>query len=40
MTTAFARYLTDSSYSLDDALHDGMTDDEYVTATDPYADNT
>jgi len=39
MTAAFARYLTDASYDIDHALRDGMTDDEYIAATDPYGDD-
>jgi hypothetical protein len=39
MSAAYQRYLTDSAYDLDSALRDGMTDTEYIEATDPYQDN-
>lgn len=39
MTAAYLRYLSDDSYDLDHALSDGMTDDEYITAIDPYGDD-
>jgi hypothetical protein len=39
MTMAYLRYLTDDTYSLDAALEDGMTDDEYLEVTDPYGDD-
>ncbi len=33
VTPACLRYLTEEAYGLDDALRDGMTDDEYRNAT-------
>jgi len=33
ITPAFQRWLEDEAYTLDQALTDGMTDDEYCLAT-------